>query len=160
MKLTAAICLVLLTFSPAPLSAQATVATAAFEKATRIGEGKQRTFFLFSTAIGNYIIRHDGLGEVLSNGRRRPLYLKLGMAGRVEQVYFHEHEGDLLLLYEVSDGRAGLGYVVRINQQTRKARWSTQLNEADIGSCSIEEGAARCEATTIDLKTGSAKNTD
>lgn len=153
MKLTAAICLVLLTLSSFPV--QANAETGAFEKATRIGEGKQRSFFLFSTATGKYIIRHDGLGEVSSNGRRRGFYLKAGMAGRVEQVYFHEYEGDLLLAYEVNDGSS---YLLRMNQQTRKTRWLTPL--ADVGPCSIETDAALCGETMIDLKSGQFRNTD
>lgn len=153
MKLTAAICLVLLTLSFSVLSARATAETSAFEEARRIGEGTKESFFLFSTAAGKYTIRSDGMGEVEANAKRRAFYLKLGMAGRVDRVYFHEYEGDLLLLYGVNNGRGG--YVVRMNQQTRKPRWITPLDEEDIGPCSIADAAASCGTTTkIDLRTG------
>ncbi|HKR10723.1 MAG TPA: hypothetical protein VJT15_01605 [Pyrinomonadaceae bacterium] len=150
MTLLAVICLVVLTVSPSI----ALPDTRTFEKARRIGEANQRSFFLFSTATGKYAIRHDGFGEVSLNGRRRVFQLKLGMAGRVEQVYFGEYQGDVLLLYEVSDGRGALAYLARMNQQTRKTRWLTEIGVDDIGPCPIEAGAAHCGGARIDLTTG------
>jgi hypothetical protein len=150
MKTGVLICL-LLTFP----TTHAFQETAAFEKARRLGEGKQRSFFLFSTATARYTIRHDGMGEISSNRKHLIFYLKIGRSGRLEQVYFHEYLGDLLLLYEVSDGMA---YLTRLNPQTRKKRWVTALDVDKIGPCSIEGGAVSCgptgDSTTIDLKTG------
>ena len=160
MKFRAAICLVLLTFSAVQIPVRASLETAAFEKARRLGQGKQRAFFMFSTSAGKYTIRHDGLGEVQSPRIGTLFHLKLGMTGRIEQVYFREYQGDLLLLYEVSDGRDSLAYVTRLNQETRKRAWLTPINLADVGPCSVEDDIARCESTAIDLKTGQLKNTD
>lgn len=143
MKFVAVICLAILTLEPTT-----------FEQARRLGTGKQRAFFMFSTSAGKYTIRHDGLGEIASRRIGTLFHLKLGMAGRIEQVYFLEYEGDLLLVYEVSDGRSRLGYMTRLDQQTRKKRWLTSLAENDIGPCSIENDAARCGLTTIDVRTG------
>ncbi|HKR20941.1 MAG TPA: hypothetical protein VJS17_00050 [Pyrinomonadaceae bacterium] len=155
MKLLAAICLVILTFSA---TSHAALETAAFEQARRLGTGKQRAFFMFSTSAGKYTIRHDGLGEVASRRIGTLFHLKLGMAGRVEQVYFYEYQGDLLLLYEVSDGRDRLAYATRLNQETRKRVWLTPIELADVGPCSVESDAAYCGLTTIDLKTGQTKD--
>ena len=160
MKLLAAICLVILTFSAVQIPAQTSLATASFQKARRLGTGKQRAFFMFSTSAGKYTIRHDGLGEVASRRIGTLFHLKLGMTGRVEQVYFYEYQGDLLLLYEVSDGRDGLAYATRLNQETRKRVWLTPIELADVGPCSIENDAAYCGLSTIDLKTGQSKNAD
>jgi hypothetical protein len=128
--------------------------TTAFEKARRLGTGKQRAFFMFSTSAGKYTIRHDGLGEVASRRIGTLFHLKLGMAGRIEQVYFHEYQGDLLLLYEVSDGRDRVAYATRLNQETRKRVWLTSIAVSDIGPCSIADDAAHCGSTVIDLRTG------
>ena len=154
MKFPAAICLVLLTFSAVQIPAQASLETVAFEKARRLGQGKQRAFFMFSTSAGKYTIRHDGLGEVQSPRIGTLFHLKLGMTGRIEQVYFHEYQGDLLLVYQVSDGRDSLAYATRLNQVTRKRVWLTTIDLADVGPCSIEDGTARCASTVIDLDTG------
>ena len=65
------------------------------------------------------------MGEVsLPGGLRRYFYLKVGPRSRLDRVYFLEHEGDLLLLYEVR----GQGfYLARMEQKKRKLRWFTPL---------------------------------
>lgn len=155
MKIVAVVCLVVLTFS----SSIAVTQTGAFEKARRIGEANERSFFLFSTSTAKYIIRHDGMGEVGANGRRKVFYLNLSPPSRLEGVYFSEYQGDLLLLYEVSGGR---GFLLRMNQQTRKTRWLTPIRVNDIESCVVEGDETHCgaagELTKIDLRTGKQIN--
>ena len=92
-----------------------------FVLAERFGEASanERTFFLFSTSVAKYILRHDGTGEATSRaGLRRSFYLKVGAGERIERVYSLEFEGDLLLLYQAGD----TGYVARMNQRSRKVR--------------------------------------
>ena len=100
-----------------------------FTLAEKSGEpsARERTFFTFSTSAGNYIIRHDGMGEFTSPaGLRRAFYLKMAGKGRLERVYFLEHQRDLFLLYEVM----GQGvYLVRLEQTKRKQRWFTPLGD-------------------------------
>lgn len=152
MKIVVSICLLMLTVSVSPPAVQAE----AFEEARVIGEGARRTFFLFSTSYGRYIIRHDSMGEVTFGVRRRAFWVRRGMSGRVERIYFREHQGDLLLVYEVSDARA---YVARMNQQARKIRWLTPVERNKVGTCSVEGTEVHCGApddlTKIDLNTGS-----
>ena len=96
-----------------------------FSLADRVGEANERSFFILSTSAGNYTIRHDGMGEFTSvAGMRRVFYVKAGSKGRIDCVYFLEHEGDLLLLYEVRD--QGF-YLARMEQKKRKLRWLTAL---------------------------------
>jgi len=108
-----------------PVCAQQTVADESpFVVAERFGEAsaRERTFFLFSTSVAKYILRHDGTGEATSHaGIRRSFYLKVGVRERIERVYSLEYEGDLLLLYQAGDA----GYVARINQKSRKVRTVT-----------------------------------
>ncbi|HEY3579861.1 MAG TPA: hypothetical protein VGK82_04935 [Pyrinomonadaceae bacterium] len=92
-----------------------------FVLAERFGEANanERTFFLFSTSVAKYILRHDGTGEATSRaGLRRSFYLKVGARERIERVYSLEYEGDLLLLYQAGE----TGYVARMNQRSRKVR--------------------------------------
>src|SRR5262249_28959386 len=99
----------------------------AFSLADRIGEPNARTFFLFSTSAGNYVIRQDGMGEFTSpKGMRRVFNVRVGANSRLERVYFLEHQSDLFLLYEV---RGQGSYLVRMEQTKRKLRWSTALGE-------------------------------
>jgi len=107
-----AVCL----FSSVALGAEA------FTLADRVGEPGERSFFLFSTSAGNYVVRHDGMGEFSSpKGMRR--VFRLNVKGRIEQVYFLEHEGDVFICYEVNETT----FVVRMEQTKRKIRWSASL---------------------------------
>jgi hypothetical protein len=101
----------------------------AFSLAQHVGEPSARdTFFRFSTSAGKYTIRHDGLGEVAANLRRRVFSLKLGGKGRIERIYFLEHQGDLFLRYDVVGQGA---YLMRLEQKKRKPVWFTALGEID-----------------------------
>ena len=121
MKNAVVVCLMLVSLLGSPET---------FTLADRVGEPNARNFFLFSTSAGNYTIRQDGMGEVASpKGMRRVFNLKVGAKGRLERVYFLEHEGDLLLLYEVM----GQGsYLLRMEQKKRKARWLTPLESNNL----------------------------
>jgi hypothetical protein len=128
MKNALVVCLLLVLGSPR--------AAETFTLADRVGEPNARNFFLFSTSAGNYTIRHDGMGEVSSpKGMRRVFNLKVGVKGRLERVYFLEHEGDLLLLYEVMGHGS---YLLRMEQTKRKARWLTPLESSNLQPPIIE----------------------
>ena len=112
------VCLAVLVLSTVAFGAEA------FALADRVGEPGERSFFLFSTSAGNYIVRHDGMGEFSSpKGMRR--VFRLNVKGRIEQVYFLEHEGDVFILYEMNDA----AYLVRMEQTKRKIRWSAPVSE-------------------------------
>ena len=140
----------------------AVVQTGAFAEADRLGEGPSPTFFLFSTEYGKYVIRYDGLGEIGTHQKKQQyfqnqFYLKTGMTGRVERMYFLEYEGDLLLAFEVRN----IGYVRRMNQQTRKMRWLTPIDAAVVNQCVVEGSEVHCgdgdNLTKIDLNTGARR---
>src|SRR5215217_5005316 len=121
MKKLLVVCLAMLVFSTVALGAET------FALADRVGEPGERSFFLFSTSAGNYIVRHDGLGEFTSpKGMRRSFSLRV--KGRIEQIYFLEHEGDVFICYEVSDAT----FVVRMEQTKRKIRWSAQVTDKGV----------------------------
>ena len=130
MKKLVVICLGVLIFVPVAFSSSK---AEAFALADCFGEPNARSFFSFSTSAGSYIIRYDGVGEVtLPTGLRRMFYLKLGAKGRIESIYFLEHQGDLFLLYEVHDSTSEWAYVMRMEQQKRKPRWLTALPGSDV----------------------------
>src|ERR1044071_9688643 len=110
-----------------------------FASADRVGEGNERSFFVLSTSVGNYVIRHDGMGEFTSPaGLRRVFMLKVGAKGRIDRVYFLEHQRDLFLMYEVHDASSQWAYLVRMEQTKRKARWITAVDGVGLGAPVIQ----------------------
>src|SRR5215211_603000 len=108
MKKLLVVCLGVLVLSTVALGAET------FALADRVGEPGERSFFLFSTSAGNYVVRHDGMGEFTSpKGMRR--VFRLGVKGRIDQIYFLEHEGDVFILYEINDA----AFLVRMEQTKR-----------------------------------------
>jgi hypothetical protein len=117
MKRLLVVCLVVMVFATAALGAET------FALADRVGEPGERSFFLFSTSAGNYIVRQDGMGEFSSpKGMRR--VFSLPVKGRIERIYFLEHQGDVFICYEVNDA----AFIVRMEQTKRKLRWSAQID--------------------------------
>ena len=110
-----------------------------FALADRVGEGNERSFFVLSTSAGGYVIRHDGMGEFTSPaGLRRVFMLKVGAKGRIDRVYFLEHQRDLFLMYEVHDASSQWAYLVRLEQTKRKARWITEVDGVGLGAPVIQ----------------------
>lgn len=101
-----------------------------FALAEQLGDPSARSFFTFSTSVGNYIVRHDGFGEFTSpKGLRRVFILPVRGKTRITSMYFLEHEGDVLVLYEV---RGQGSQFVRMEQTRRKLRWSAALDTNNI----------------------------
>jgi hypothetical protein len=107
-----------------------------FVLATRIGEPNKRSFHLFSTSIANYTITHNGMAEGFIAGRRKLFHVKVGAGTRISRLYYFEHEGDLLLLYQAGDS----GYLARLDQKTRKLRWTKSI-ASDFTPPIIKEGS-------------------
>ena len=99
-----------------------------FTLAEQIGH-TSRAYFRFTTSVAKYTIRFDGFVEVyvdndMNQKRKRVFFLKREGKGRLERVYFLEHEGDLWLRYDVISGGS---YLMRMEQRSRKQRWVTAL---------------------------------
>ena len=102
-----------------------------FTAAERIGN-TPRAFFRFSTSVAKYTIRFDGFVVVyfdndMGHLRKRAFLLKMTGKGKLEKVYFLEHDGDLWLRYDVVGGGS---YLTRVDQRSRRQRWVTPLNDA------------------------------
>ena len=96
-----------------------------FVQVKKIGERPAQTFYPFSTSVNNYTIRHDGVGQVLVKVRRINFHLNVGANSRIERLYYFEHEGDLLLLYEAGAS----GYLVRFDQKTKTIKSTMAVKE-------------------------------
>ena len=51
--------------------------------------------------------------------------MKVGSNSRIERLYFFEHDGDLLLLYQAGAS----GYLVRFNQKTKVTKSTTTIKK-------------------------------
>jgi hypothetical protein len=159
MKIGVLICVLLLVVTATPAANE----DGGFELARCVPDCSQASFFIFSTSFGEYTIRNDGMGELGANGKRRPFYLhnKIRLVGRLKQMYFREYQSDLLLLYQVSDGKV---YLARMIQESKKVRWFTLIAGNDMGSCVVEGDEAHCgdgdNLTKIDLNTGARVKTE
>jgi hypothetical protein len=100
-----------------------------FNLAERVGN-IPRAYFRFETSVGKYTVRSDGFVEVYANNsfnhmRKRAFFLSMVGKGRLENIYFIEHEGDLFLRYDVIDGGS---YLTRVAQKARTQKWVRALN--------------------------------
>ena len=126
------------------------------ELANRVGEGNERSFFLFSIPGGTYIARHDGLVEASVPGdKRRTFPLRMSRGERLSRLYYSDYEGDLLLECETSGGRV---FAARVQQRTRKIKWTTSLEGYNLGPGLVDDGALFMSAAnklmSIDLANG------
>ena len=152
--LTAAFCIVVCSSFAA--HAQSTVNRHTLELANRVGEKNERSFFLFSIPGGTYIARHDGFIEASVPGEKRRVFiLKMGRGERLDRVYYSDFEGDLLLACETTSGRV---FATRIQQRTRKIKWTTSLEGYNLGPGLIDDDALFMSAANklmrIDLAAG------
>jgi hypothetical protein len=145
----------------APVNQPNRTPSTAFTKIERIGEANARAFFVFSTERGsNYTIRHDGHAEVSApKVFRRNFDLKMGLAGRLDRVYFLEYEGDLLLLYVTTNGRDTRAFLERMDQKSLKLKWITAVDGFNLGPGLAEGTDAYLVSSNmlarVDLQTGS-----
>ena len=100
-----------------------------FNLAERLGN-LPRAYFRFETSVGKYTVRSDGFVEVYADNsfnakRKRSFFLSMVGKGRLENIYFIEHEGDLFLRYDVIEQGS---YLTRVDQRARTQKWSRALN--------------------------------
>lgn len=130
----------------------------AFSKVTRVGDDSLRSFFMFTVSGHDYTIRADGFGErSFEKARARNFNLKVDQR-RIQQVYFLEHDSDLLLIYQLSDEHLVRGYVVRLDQTTLKPLWQTAVSDLELDSAFAQGDYLKLKAPNavvkMDLKSG------
>jgi hypothetical protein len=124
-----------------------------FNRVERVGDDRFRSFFMFSAGGYNYVIRSDGFVEIGSAQAPRRLFkLTINPKGYLEQIYYLEYQGDMLLIYEASDRAYGWGYVVRLNQKTQKVRWIAPISGYDLGPGLVEGNSLYLTAADLIAK--------
>jgi hypothetical protein len=131
------ICLTLVTLAQTPSDS---MAQRAFTQVERIGEANARSFFVFTVSGRTYTVRHDGRGEITGPIfiRLRNFFLKMDGAARLERLYSADAGNDLLLAYEVTNGRSGWGYIARFDPSAPAFRWFAPITSMNVGPGLIE----------------------
>jgi hypothetical protein len=131
------ICLTLVTLAQTPSDS---LAQRAFTQVERIGEANARSFFVFTVGSRQYTVRHDGRGEITGPifNKLRNFFLKLDGAARLEKLYSADAGNDLLLAYEVTNGRSGWGYIARFDPSAPAFRWFAPITSMNVGPGLIE----------------------
>lgn len=119
-----------------------------FVPVKRIGDPPAQTFYLFSTSVSSYTIRHDGTGDVLVRVRKIHFHLKVGTNSRIERLYFFEYQGDLLLLYEAGSS----GYLVRFDQKTKTIKSTRAISEDFEPPLLKDQSLTFTDGTVVPLK--------
>jgi hypothetical protein len=131
------ICLTLVTQAqtPSDFSTQR-----AFAEVERIGEANARAFFVFTVGGRQYTVRHDGRGEITGPifNKLRNFFLRLDGAARVDRLYSAEAGNDLLLAYQVTNGKSGWGYIARFDPSAPAFRWFASIPSMNVGPGLIE----------------------
>jgi len=77
---------------------------------------------------------------------------------RIERLYFAEYDGDLVLEYEVTDGRGDWADVLRMDQTMMRFKWVTPISADALGPGLIEGHDLYISAVNvvakIDMQTG------
>jgi hypothetical protein len=119
-----------------------------FVQAKQIGDPPAQTFYLFSTSVNSYTIRHDGLGDVMVRVRKIHFRLKVEANSRIERLYFFEYDGELLLLYEAGAS----GYLVRFDQKDKMIKSTTAIDEHFEAPLLKEQSLIFTDGTVLPLK--------
>jgi len=131
------ICLTLVTLAQTPGNV---LGQHAFTQVERIGEANARSFYVFTTGGRTYTVRHDGRGEITGPIfiKLRNFFLKMDGAARLERLYSADAGTDLLLTYEVANGRSGWGYIARFDPSVPVFRWFAPIPSMNVGPGLIE----------------------
>ena len=131
------ICLTLVTQAQTPTDS---LAQRGFAEVERIGEANARAFFVFTVGGRQYTVRHDGRGEITGPifNKLRNFFLRLDGAARVDRLYSAEAGNDLLLAYQVTNGRSGWGYIARFDPSAPAFRWFASIPSMNVGPGLIE----------------------
>lgn len=134
-----------------------------FEKATPIPEPPPGVYaepdaFEFEQSGYRYRVAANGAGRRTKGDAVRRFNLRLAGGDRITRLYFSGHEGNVLLVGEVSDGESGAGFVARLEQPSMRALWKAELPAFNVGP-PLREGphlylTAVGFVAKLDLETG------
>ena len=115
--------------------------------------------FEFSIGQVNYLIMRNGDGvKINSEGNSTNFSLPLDANFYIERVDYIDREGDLIIIYGITDSDAGGGTVIRMDDKTLRPRWIAHIPGFNIGQAVVKDRWLYLTAIgfvgKLDLETG------
>ena len=135
------------------------VSAGACAQAQMIGLERDATH-VFAWQGRRYEVSASGLLTTKHGGQTIRRQLRFAPDGDdwIEKLYVVEHERDLVLVGEVSNGLDGAGFVMRVDGATHRAKWRAWLTGFNVGEVLLRERFAYVTAigfvAKLDLATG------
>ena len=96
--------------------------------------------FEFSTTDHKYKIAANGRGRRSGTGvGLQSFNLRLHEGDTLQRnIYYAPHEGDVVLICEVSDGESGAGFITRLDGRSLRMKWKRAIPAFNVGEGLIE----------------------
>jgi hypothetical protein len=141
LQLGVAIALATVTFSAVPdlVAEQAPPPSSSTTVADCLPEFNPSDPCRFTVLGANFEVGAFGLCKrIAPEGPLVEIRLPLAKQSRIDRVLYGEFQGDLLLIYEISDGESGWGTVVRLVPRSLAMKWRLNLPSFNVSVGTIE----------------------
>src|SRR5688572_1875944 len=131
-----------------------------FTEAKGLPDQIEVSHFEFSRSNYKYTVSRYGRGKRESGDTAAHSFdLRLDKHDYLARVIYHaEYQDDLLLIYEVTDGESGAGFITRLDGRTLKTKWKRMIPAFSVGQGLIEAKFAYVTAIgfvgKVDLDSG------
>ena len=130
-----------------------------FVEAHRAGHDRDATY-AFVWRGSRHEVSATGRLDIANGGQsiRRQVRFSTDREDFIERLYVAEHEADLVLVGELSNGLDGAGFAVRLGGTTHKTKWRAWISGFNVGDALLHERFAYVTAigfvAKLDLATG------
>ena len=131
-----------------------------FEVPAALYQARRVAAYELSVAGYKYRIERSGLGS-RSDGKSpaQTFNLHLSKGDSIQALYYAEYEGDVLLLFSVTNGVYGAGFVARVGGAAPGLKWKQFIPSVNVGRGTIEGDFAYVSARNfiakVNLRQGS-----
>lgn len=131
-----------------------------FEVPAPVYQARRVTAYELSAAGYKYRIERTGLGSRSGGAPSEQRFnLHLSKGDSIQALYYAEYRGDLLLLFGVTNGVYGAGFVARVGGATPGLKWKQFIPAVNVGRGTMEGDFAYVSARNfiakVDLRQGS-----
>lgn len=115
--------------------------------------------FSFTAGRDRFRVTREGQGlRTTPKGRTTSFRLASLPGFRIERLWTAPYRGDLLCIYQTTDGQEGAGQVTRLDRRTLRSRWTATIPGFNLGPALLDGSAAYVTAIgfagRLNLETG------